>query len=375
MDQATGKALLDHFSALDDPRQQAKILYPLPEILLLLLCATLAGADDFVEMRLWGGQNLAFLRRFCPYAHGIPSHDTLGEVIRAVDPALFKACFASWVEGLRESEPDIIAIDGKTSRRTHARKKGREPLHLVSAWASRQRLVLGQEAVSGKSNEIVAIPLLLQRLALTGALVTIDAIGTQRAIAETIRKGGGDYLLSLKENWPATFKDVEAFFADPPDTLDRYATTDGEHGRIERRRHAVCHDVGWLFSDRRYPGEPRFPDLAMIAMVEATSERDGKTCRERRYYLSSAKLDAKTFARAVRAHWGIENRLHWVLNVVFHDDLARLRTGHGPENMAVVKHMALNLLRSAKPTTSLKNRRKLAGWNLDYLDQIIRGAA
>lgn len=375
MDQATGKALLDHFSALDDPRQQAKILYPLPEILLLLLCATLAGADDFVEMRLWGGQNLAFLRRFCPYAHGIPSHDTLGEVIRAVDPALFKACFASWVEGLRESEPDIIAIDGKTSRRTHARKKGREPLHLVSAWASRQRLVLGQEAVSGKSNEIVAIPLLLQRLALTGALVTIDAIGTQRAIAETIRKGGGDYLLSLKENWPATFKDVEAFFADPPDTLDRYATTDGEHGRIERRRHAVCHDVGWLFSDRRYPGEPRFPDLAMIAMVEATSERDGKTCRERRYYLSSAKLDAKTFARAVRAHWGIENRLHWVLDVVFHDDLARLRTGHGPENMAVVKHMALNLLRSAKPTTSLKNRRKLAGWNLDYLDQIIRGAA
>jgi len=375
MDQATGKALLDHFSALDDPRQQAKVVYPLPEILLLLLCATLAGADDFVEMRLWGGQNLAFLRRFCPYAHGIPSHDTLGEVIRAVDPALFKACFMSWVEALRESEPDIIAIDGKTSRRTHARKKGREPLHLVSAWASRQRLVLGQEAVCGKSNEIVAIPLLLERLALTGALVTIDAMGTQRAIAAAIRAGGGDYLLSLKENWPATFRDVEAFFADPPGPLDRVDTTDGEHGRIERRHHAVCHDVGWLFSDRRYPGEPSFPDLAMIAMVEATTERDGKTSRERRYYLSSATLDAKTFARAVRAHWGIENRLHWVLDVVFHDDLARLRTGHGPENMAVVKHMALNLLRSAKPTTSLKNRRKLAGWNLDYLDQIIRGAA
>lgn len=376
MDQAIGIRLLDHFSALDDPRQQAKVLYPLPEIVLLLLCATLAGADDFVEMRLWGTRNLAFLRRFCPYAHGLPSHDTLGEVVRAVDPALFKACFTSWVEGLREAEPDIIAIDGKTSRRTHARKKGREPLHLVSAWASRQRLVLGQEAVSGKSNEIVAIPCLLERLALAGALVTIDAIGTQRAIAETIRKGGGDYLLALKENWPATFKDVEAFFANPPPgTLDTCATTDGEHGRIERRRHAICHQVGWLFSDRRYPGEPTFPDLAMIAMVEATTDRDGKTSHERRYYLSSAKLDAKTFARAVRAHWGIENRLHWVLDVVFHDDLARLRTGYGPENMAVIKHMAMNLLRTAHPTTSLKNRRKLAGWDLDYLDHLIRGRA
>src|SRR5882724_8494722 len=159
MDHGRGKTLLEHFSALDDPRQAAKVLYPLPEIVLLLLCGTLAGADDFVEMQLWGSENLAFLRRFLPYRHGIPSHDTLGEVIRAVDPELFKACFTSWVEGLRESEPDIIAVDGKTSRRTHARKQGREPLHLVSAWASRQRLVLGQEAVSGKSNEIVAIPL------------------------------------------------------------------------------------------------------------------------------------------------------------------------------------------------------------------------
>ena len=157
MGQATaGKALLDHFAALDDPRQQAKVLYPLPEIVLLLLCATLAGADDFVEIALWGGQNLACLRRFRPYAHGIPSYDTLGEVIRALDPGLFKACFSSRVDGLHDSEPDLIAIGGKTSRRTHARNKGREPLHLVSAWASRQRLVLGQEAVSGKSNEIVA---------------------------------------------------------------------------------------------------------------------------------------------------------------------------------------------------------------------------
>ncbi len=260
MPQPAGTSLLDHFAALDDPRQAAKVLYPLPEILLLLLSATLAGADDCVEIEFWGNEQLAFLRRFLPYRHGIPSHDTLGEVISALDPTLFKACFVSWVEGLREAEPDLIAIDGKTSRRSHARSRGREPLHLVSAWAARQRLVLGQEAVSGKSNEIAAIPLLLERLALNGALVTIDAIGTQNSIAETILERGGDYLLALKANRPATFKDVETFFADPPPhTIEAYTTTDGEHGRVEVRRHAVCHDVAWLFSDRRYPGEVAFP--------------------------------------------------------------------------------------------------------------------
>jgi predicted transposase YbfD/YdcC len=373
---ATGPSLLDHFAALEDPRQQAKVLYPLPEILLLLLCATLAGADDVTEVGIWGGENLAFLRRLLPYRHGIPSHDTLGEVIAALDPALFKGCFACWVEGLRAAEPDIIAVDGKTSRRTHARSQGRGPLHLVSAWATRQRLVLGQEAVTGKSNEITAIPLLLERLALQGALVTIDAIGTQAELATAILRRGGDYLLALKENRPATFGEVEAFFADPPPgSLDTFETIDGDHGRIEVRRHAVCHDVAWLFSGRRYPGEVAFPGLAMLGMVESETERGGKVERERRYYLSSATLDAASFARAVRAHWGIENRLHWVLDVVFRDDLARLRTGHGPANMAVVRHMAMNLLHQARPTVSLKNRRKRAGWNTAYLESLIRQTA
>ena len=376
MAQADRPFLLDHFSALEDPRQRAKVLYPLPEILLLLLCATLAGADDVVEIALWGDEHLAFLRRFLPCKHGVPSHDTLGEVIAALDPELFKACFRAWVEDLRETEPDLVAIDGKTSRRTHARCEGRGPLHLVSAWAARQRLVLGQEAVSGKSNEITAIPLLLERLALEGALVTIDAIGTQTGIAATILRRGGDYLLALKENRPATFQDVEAFFADPPPgTLDTFETTDGGHGRIEVRRHAVCRDVAWLLSDRRYPGEVAFPGLAMIGMVESTTERGGKVERARRYYLSSDKLDAASFARAVRAHWGIENRLHWILDVVFRDDLARLRTGHGPANMAVVRHMATNLLHQARPTVSLKSRRKRAGWNTAYLETLIRQTA
>jgi predicted transposase YbfD/YdcC len=352
------------------------VLYPLPEILLLLLCATLAGADDLVEVELWGDEHLPFLRRFLPCRHGVPSHDTLGEVVAALDPALFKDCFTSWVEALREAAPDLVAVDGKTSRRSHARSKGREPLHLVSAWASRQRLVLGQEAVGGKSNEITAIPLLLERLALDGALVTIDAIGAQTGIAATILRRGGDYLLALKQNRPATFADVETFFADPPPgAVETCTTTDGDHGRIEVRRHAVCHDVAWLPSDRRYPGEVAFPGLAMLGMVESTTGRGGKTSRERRYHLGSARLDAATFAYAVRAHWGIENRLHWVLDVVFRDDLARLRTGHGPENMAVIRHMAVNLLRQAAPSVSLKNRRKRAGWNTAFLETLIRQTA
>jgi len=374
MPQPPSLSLLDHFSALKDPRQQWRVVYPLPEVLLLVLCATLSGMDDFVEVRMWGDHRLDFLRRFLPYERGLPSHDTLNDVINALDAELFKRCFAQWVERLREAEPDIIAIDGKTARRTHARSRGIEPLHMVSAWASRQRLVLGQEAVADKSNEIKAIPLLLERLELTGALVTIDAIGTQTAVAETIVKRGGDYLLALKANRPATHADVEAFFADPaPGMVETpHVTVDADHGRIETRRHLVCHDVAWLFSDRRYPDEPNFPHLAMIAMVENRIEQAGRTTTERRYYLASAKMDADVLAVAVRAHWGIENRLHWVLDVVFHDDLNRLRTHNGPRNMAVVKHMAMNLVRNPSHKISLKNRRKKANLDPDYLEKLIR---
>jgi predicted transposase YbfD/YdcC len=367
-------ALIDHFSALSDPRQSWKVIYPLPEILLLILAATLAGADDFVEIEEWGNENLVFLRTFLAYEHGIPSHDALNDLVNALDPELFKACFTSWVASLRDDDPDVVAIDGKTSRRTHARGKGREPLHLVSAWAARQRLVLGQQAIDEKSNEIKAIPLLLERLMLKGALVTIDAMGTQVEIAEKILDGGSDYLLALKENRPVLHADVERFFADPPPgAVTTCKTTDGDHGRIEERTHSVCHDVGWLFSDRRFAGEPAFPGLAMIGMVESRTERLGRSEHTRRYYLSSNRLDAATFARAVRAHWGVENRLHWVLDVVFHDDLARLRSGHGPQNMAIVKHMAINLMRSTKATASLKVRRKKAAWNTAYLGAVLRG--
>ena len=290
-------------------------------------------------------------------------------MINGLDAELFKTCFTNWVETLRDSAPDIIAIDGKTSRRTHARRQGREPLHLVSAWAARQRIVLGQEAVDDKSNEIVAIPLLLERLELTGALVTIDAMGTQTDIAEKIIGRGGDYLLALKANRPVLHRDVVAFFDDPPADMQEpvHNTTDGDHGRVEERRHVVCHKVDWLFSDRRYADEPHFPHLAMIGMVETRVERHGTVARERRYYLCSTLLDAKTFAAAVRAHWGVENRLHWVLDVVFHDDLMRLRTGSGPANMATIRHAALNIVKQIPDKASLKVRRKTLGWDDHYL--------
>ncbi len=342
--------------------------YPLPEILLLVLCATIVGAGDFVEIKHWGETRMSFLRRFLPYRDGIPSHDALNDLMNALSPKLFSDCFITWVNGLRDSDPDIVSVDGKTSRRTHARSKGRQPLHMVSAWASRQRLVLGQEATDVKSNEITAIPLLLERLELKGALVTIDAMGCQTKIAATILDRGADYLLAVKDNQPTLHDDIKRYFDDAPaDELETLQTTDGDHGRIEVRRHVVSHNVDWLAGDSRFPG------IKSIAMVENRVERNGETSCERRYYISSAFLLAVLFANAVRCHWHIENRLHWVLDVIFREDLSRLRTGHGPHNMATVRHMVMNLLRSARPGKSLKVRRKLAGWDPDYLQAILQG--
>ena len=377
-----GPSLIDHFAALEDPRQSWKVLFPLPEVLLVVLCATLAGAEDFVEIRRWGQMHQEFLRRLLPFKAGVPSHDTLNDVINALDGALFAECFTTWVETLRDpapassTAPEIVAIDGKTSRRTHDNRRDRGPLHMVSAWASSQRLVLGQQACEAKSNEITAIPLLLERLALTGALVTIDAMGTQTKIAQAVLDRGGDYLLALKGNQSNLHDEVRRYLDDPAAKVhSRFETTNGDHGRIEVRRHWVSHDVDWLTTARRFPGEPRFPRLCAIAVVEAEVERNGGTSLERRYYLSSLPLDAKLFARAVRCHWHVENRLHWVLDVVFHEDLNRLRSGAGPQNMATVRHMAINLLRGPKDKHSLKVRRKSAAWDTAYLEALLRQSA
>jgi predicted transposase YbfD/YdcC len=372
--------LLDCFSALKDPRQQNKVLYPLPEVLLLLLAGTLAGGDDFVEVCVWGRQQIELLRGFLPYRHGIPSHDTLGALVAAVDPVTFRTCFSDWVARLRtEGEPgagpDIVAVDGKTSRRTHNRGKGREPLHLLTAWACRARLVIGQQATATKANEATTIPLLLERLQLNGALVTIDAGGATTKIAKTILDRGADYLLALKANRPALLADTEALFADPNQRFAQATVEETSHGRVERRCAVVCHDATWINPTHWESDSVRFPGVAMVGMVESTVTRHGQTSCERRYYLCSTRLDPVTFGRAVRTHWSIENHLHWTLDVVFRDDLARLRTDHAPENMAIIKHMASNLLHAAKPNISLKNRRKLAGWSPNYLVDLIKGNA
>lgn len=246
---------------------------------------------------------------------------------------------------------------------------------MVSAWASSQRLVLGQQACEAKSSEITAIPLLLERLALSGALVTIDAMGCQTKIAQAIFDRGGDYLLAVKDNQASLHDEIRRYLDDPAATLhSTFETTDGDHGRIAVRHHVVNHDVAWLTTARRFPGEPRFPGLRAIAVVQAEVERNGATSLERRYYLSSMPHDAKLFAHAVRCHWHVENRLHWILDVVFHEDLNRLRSGAGPQNMATVRHMAMNLLRAPKEKHSLKVRRNPA-WDTASLEALIRQSA
>ena len=361
--------VLDYFSTLEDPRQSWKVVYPLQEILLVVLCGMIAGADNFVEIERWARRKEGFLRRFLPFKHGICSHDTLNDVMNALPCGLFSECFVNWVSSMREDDPDIISIDGKTSRRAHA-SDGRS-LHLVSAWASRQRLVLGQEACCEKENEISAIPRLLERLELSGALVTIDAMGCQHGIGDAILSAGADYLLALKQNQKSLHDEVGLFF-DVAKGLDTHTTTDAGHGRIETRTASICHSVDWLNGDRSAPGEPRFRGLTTIAMIEAEVELKGETTCSKRFYISSAKLGAAQMLAATRAHWGVENCLHWVMDVVFHDDIMRLRTENGPANMAIIRHAALNIIKQIPDKASIKVRRKTAAWDEEYLFKAIK---
>jgi len=370
------RALLDHFSRIDDPREAWRVAHPLPEILLLVVCGTIADCDDYDTIAAWGEQRLGFLRRFLPYHHGVPGARWLTLLMNRIDPALFSACFTAWVREVWPDRPELIAIDGKTSRRSHNRPAGKAPLHLVSAFATTGRLVLGQEAVDEKSNETTAIPVLLERLAeggaLKGAIVTIDAIACNSTIATAITDAGADYLLAVKENQPTLRAEIETFFADaPPTSLDSFTDLDKGHGRIEQRTVTLAREVEWLTGDRRFPGELRLPGVAAVIKVAARTELKDRGRFDTRYYVSSASLTAHAAAQAVRGHWGIENRLHWVLDVVFKEDQSRLRTGHGARNMAVVRHFAINLVRAATDKKSIKLRRKIAGWADDYLASIL----
>lgn len=365
------RALLEHFGTIDDPREPPKVRYPLREVLCLVVAATIADCEDYDEIALWGKNHLAFLRRFSEFHFGTPCADWLRVVMNRIDPDLFSAGFSDWATTLRPDAAKLIAIDGKSSRRSHDRKSGRRALHMVSAFATGARLVLAQEAVDEKENECAVIPDILGRLELDGALVTIDAIACNPTIAAEITGRKGDYVLAVKANQPTLHREIARYFDDPDAKRQAHTDTDKGHGRIETRRYHVSHEVEWLSGNRRYPDEPRFPGLAAIAMVEAIVEQAGTATTTRRFYLSSSRLTPERLAEAVRGHWAIENSLHWVLDVVFKEDQSRLRKGHGAHNMAIVRHFAINAVRLAKGRHSIKTTRKLAGWDPDELARIL----
>jgi predicted transposase YbfD/YdcC len=367
------RLLLAHFSQMKDTRQAWKVAYPLCEVLFLVVCGTIANSDDYDDIVDWGNAHLTFLRGFSEFHYGIPCADWLRTMMNRVDPDLFMACFSSWVAECWPDKLGLVAIDGKTSRRSHNRKTGQKALHLVSAFATNSQLVLGQEAVYEKSNEITAIPALVERLNLEGALVSIDAMGCNPNIAQSILDAKADYLLAVKDNQPTLHDDIKSYFdTAPASEVEQFKTIGKDHGRFEVRMHTVSHTVDWYASERSYPGAPRFPQLTTIAMVESHIERGDKIETERRSYISSRALSAADFAEAVRSHWAIENNLHWILDVTFNEDQSRLRTGHGAKNMAVVRHFALNLLRQVADKRSIKRRRKCAARDPEYLMEILR---
>ena len=369
------RLLLAHLARVADARESWRVMYPLREILFLVVCGTITGADDYDEIVNWGNAHVGFLRGFCEFHHGIPCADWLRSLMNRIDPKLFQACFCSWVAACWPDHPDLIAIDGKTSRRSHDHRNGHKALHLVSAFATRSRLVLGQEAVEEKSNEITAIPVLLERLNVAGALVSIDAIGCNPGTAQAICDAKGDYLLAVKDNQPTLHAEIASYFeAAPASEVACTSTLEKDHGRIEARTYKVSHVVNWVSSGRSYPGMVRFPNLATIAIIESQTERDGKIAGERRSYISSRRLTPEAFAQAARGHWAIENSLHWCLDVTFGEDQSRLRVGHGATNMALIRQFALNLLRQVNDKLSLKRRRKRAAWDNTYLLQILQNA-
>jgi len=318
---------LDHFADLEDPRQLIKVIYRLDEVLLLSLLAVLAGAETFTAIAQFGKDKLDFLRRFRPFANGTPDHDRIGEVFAALDAEQFQKCFVNFAAALTGMPADVIAIDGKTSRR--AKKGGVNLIHMVSAFAARQRLVLGQVKVAEKSNEIVAIPKLLDMLAIEGAIVTIDAMGCQREIARKIIGRKADYVLALKGNQGTLREDVELFaneqkasnFKDA--TISCNKTVDGGHGRIETRRTTVFHDIGWLQERHDWPG------LKAVVMVDSKRESGAKVERETRFYVTSSTEKADKLGDIVRSHWAVES-MHWLMDCVFRDDECRVRTEHAP---------------------------------------------
>lgn len=360
----TKPSFLDYFEDLEDPRIERKKLYPMEEILLLTLCGMIAGCEGWADIEEFGKAKREFLKLYLPYKNGTPSDDTLRRFFRAVNPKSFQKKFVKWTESFGYSfQEEVIAIDGKTSRRSY--DGDQSAMHLVSAFATEARLVLGQTKVSEKSNEITAIPELLEWLDVKGATVTIDAMGCQKKIAQLIYERGGNYVLGLKGNHRSLLDEAKTFF-EGAFTWDEHETIDGEHGRIETRHCFVTQQIDWIRDKEKWAG------LKSIVMVESKREVKGQKSTERRYYLSSLSEDAEKILKVIRSHWGIENSVHWVMDMSFGDDASRIRLGNAPENMAVIKHSALNMIRRYRNgRQTIKRLRKQAGWDNDVLHGIL----
>lgn len=367
-------AFEEYFADVTDPRRREGT-YPLLNILFIAVCAVICGADDFVAIAEFGRSKRKFLEKFLDLSAGIPSHDRFNAIFRAIKPAEFEKCLLNWIVALHEvTDGQVVAIDGKTLRRSFDTASGKAAIHMVSAWATANHISLGQIVVDEKSNEITAIPKLLEMLELSGALVTIDAMGCQREIAEQIVASGADYVLAVKENQPTLHKELVFFFADhyaddfARVNVRRQETYEHAHGRDEMRFYYLCPVPDDLQSQERWH------KLRAIGMTVNNTVRDGKECIEARYYILSRFVSGQRFAEAVRTHWAIENRLHWQLDVTFQEDQSRIRKGHADANFSSLRRTALSLLKNNHTKkVGVKNKRLAAALNDDYLTEVLVG--
>ncbi|WP_445354469.1 ISAs1 family transposase [Microbulbifer sp. EKSA008] len=367
-------SLLHHFDDMEDPRVDRHKLHALPDILLIMFCGVICGAEscrDFVD---FAESKLDYLKRFTPLNSGIPSKNTFSRVISSLDPEQFKRCFLQWVQGIQQELGNVIAIDGKTLRRSFDQASKRSPIHMVSAFASEARLVLAQQKVEEKSNEITAIPKLLEVLDLNGAIITLDAMGCQKTITQKIIERGGDYVIAVKGNQDKLHQQITTHFNNLFDMqyhkhVDTDCVEEVSRGRIESRKCLSTNSIDWL------GGEEQWHGLRSVIAVQAKRTVDGRTSCETRYYISSLEPCSAELNHIIRSHWGVENSLHWILDVVFREDDSRFRSGNAPENMAILRHSALNQLQAAKPSfkkdMNIKRLRKKAGWDNETLDKII----
>jgi predicted transposase YbfD/YdcC len=379
MEQDTAVNIGEHFSELEDPRVDRSKRHQLLDIVIIAICGVICGADTWVDIEEFGKAKIDWLRSMLELPNGIPSHDTFGRVFGRLDPEQFQRCFLSWVQAVYEiTQGQVVALDGKTLRRSHDRTQGKAAIRMVSAWASANHLVLGQVKVEDESNEITALPELLKLLTLKGCIVTIDAIGCQTDIAQLIVKQEADYVLAVKGNQGTLHQDIQDLFVYAQEigfkdvAYDFHETVNGGHGRIEIRRHWTISEPDFLeFLDPKGV----WAGLQSIGMVEAERRIGDDISQETRYYISTLPGDAAQFGQAVRTHWGIENCVHWVLDVAFREDDSRIRKGNGPQNFAVLRHIALNLLKQEKTAKrGIKGKRLKAAWSDDYLFKVLIGS-